>query len=434
MRFKRFGRRHARVDRAVREAREEAGIFLPPETMMPVSRWVTPEGMVSTVATFTDPLGVTFGHAGEMYVSERIPLRVYRISVDGSKSLFASGFGPDHLYCLAMSPPGDLLVVRQHWSNSGLWKVSSSGVVQSFATVGGAPQGIAMDAEGNAYVVSNQPSVIHKVTPAGGVSLYAGRYDRDGSADGPVATATFRGPGGAMAFDAEGNLYVGDSENHTIRRISPSGMVTTVAGAVGATGRTDGPASQARFNAPGNIVIDSWGNLYLADSRNFTIRKGEFTGGLRITQQPVNRTVARGRAATFKVVATSFRPIEYQWLKDGQEVSGATNAILTILQTQMTDEGIYTVKVSNAVRALLSAPARLIVEDVDSAELELHTYAGLTITGTIGRSYRVEYEDALQPGIWKGIAVVQLTSSPQLWFDVDPAGHSRRFYRAILVP
>ena len=106
----------------------------------------------------------------------------------------------------------------------------------------------------------------------GVVSTFAGSPQIWGSADGAGTNAQFNGPVG-LAFDARGNLFVSDVNNDTIRKITTNGVVTTSAGAAGADGAADGNLSAARFRSPAELVFDQNGNLFVADSFNQTIRE-----------------------------------------------------------------------------------------------------------------------------------------------------------------
>ncbi len=159
------------------------------------------------------------------------------------------------------------------------------------------PYGLAADGSGNIYVADDQNCLIRKITPAGMVSTLAGTTGKPGNADGIGTAALFNGPRG-VAADRAGNVYVADTGNSTIRKITPSGVVTTLAGSpwvesqylaglidVGA----DGLGRDARFNGPHGIAVDASGNVYVADTYNHTIRK--------ITASGMVTTLA-GRAGT----------------------------------------------------------------------------------------------------------------------------------------
>ena len=133
------------------------------------------------------------------------------------------------------------------------------------------PFGIAIDASGNLYVVERDNHCIRKVTPSGIVTTVAGS-GKAGFADGTGAAAQFNSPR-CIVMDDLGNFYVADSRNHCIRKVTPQGVVTTIAGG-GVSGFSDGTGTAARFNGPTGIAIDRRSaDLYVADSGNHRIRK-----------------------------------------------------------------------------------------------------------------------------------------------------------------
>jgi sugar lactone lactonase YvrE len=141
------------------------------------------------------------------------------------------------------------------------------------------PQGVSVDSKGGVYV-SDGYSLIREITPAGAVTTVAGGL-AIGYTDGAAATAQFYGPAGS-AFDAQGNLYIADAGNNIIRKITPSGVVSTYAG-TGLGGYRNGAAtsanltgkadSSALFNSPQGVAVDASGNVYVADRGNSVIRK-----------------------------------------------------------------------------------------------------------------------------------------------------------------
>ena len=145
------------------------------------------------------------------------------------------------------------------------------------------PEGAAVDTNGNVYVADTVNHTIREMTPVGTnwvVTTLAGLAGSPGSADGTGSAARFNNPGG-VAVDSAGNLYVADAGNNTIRKVTPVGtnwVVTTLAGLAGSPGSADGTDSAAQFNQPYGVAVDSAGNVYVADTCNDTIRKVTLVG------------------------------------------------------------------------------------------------------------------------------------------------------------
>jgi sugar lactone lactonase YvrE len=132
------------------------------------------------------------------------------------------------------------------------------------------PQGVAVDAQGNVYVSDTFNNRIRKITPGGVVTTLAGNGIA-GYTDGPAATAQFYAPQG-LAVDAQGDVFVADYGNNVIREITAAGVVSTFAGN-GTAGYVNGAATVAEFSSPAGIAVDASGNLYVADHNNNMIRK-----------------------------------------------------------------------------------------------------------------------------------------------------------------
>lgn len=134
------------------------------------------------------------------------------------------------------------------------------------------PFGVAVDTNGNVYVADTSNNTIRKVTPGGLVTTLAGLGRASGTNDGTGGTARFNGPSG-VAVGSSGNVYVADSGNHTIRQVTPGGVVTTLAGLAGSPGGADGTNNTARFDEPFGMAVDTNDNIYVADEFNCAIRK-----------------------------------------------------------------------------------------------------------------------------------------------------------------
>ena len=153
--------------------------------------------------------------------------------------------------------------------NHKIRKITLAGVVTTLAGVFKFPTGVAVDSSGNVYVGDTGNHKIRKITPQGVVTTLAG--STQGYADGTGTAARFYNPDG-VAVDSSGNVYVGDTGNNIIRKITPAGVVSTLAGD-GTRGYADGTGTAAKFNRPAGVAVDSSGNVYVADFGNYRIRK-----------------------------------------------------------------------------------------------------------------------------------------------------------------
>jgi sugar lactone lactonase YvrE len=134
------------------------------------------------------------------------------------------------------------------------------------------PAAMVADANGNLFVADSRNHAIRKITPGGVVTTFAGKLGVAGSANGTGTKAQFNSPSG-LAFDPAGNLYVSDTGNGTIRKITSAAKVSTFAGVAGAGGFLDGAAGAALFSSPLGIAVAPDGTVYVADSGNHCVRK-----------------------------------------------------------------------------------------------------------------------------------------------------------------
>jgi sugar lactone lactonase YvrE len=211
-------------------------------------RTVTAAGVVASLA------GPGDWHHGVVFPSH--------IVVDGTGHAYVADSGQHTI--LRVTPTGESSVFAGSSSEHG----SAIGFDARFNS----PTGIAMDSSGYLYVADNHNHVISRISPQGEVFYFAGLAGNPGGTDAMGVNARFRFPNG-LAVDSSGNVYVADTGNHTIRRIAPDHTVTTIAGMAGVSGSADGTGSAARFNLPRAVALDSQGNLFVADSENFTIRR-----------------------------------------------------------------------------------------------------------------------------------------------------------------
>jgi hypothetical protein len=210
------------------------------------------------VARFNWPRGIAVDRAGNVFVAEQNNHTIRKITPAGVVTTLA----------------GNALIKNQNGDPKGGY-ADGTGAAARFNT----PEGVAVDGAGDVYVADSGNQMIRKITPEGVVTTIAGTsLDSDGDgwpdggyADGTGSAARFNGPYG-VAVDRGGNVYVTD--NGMLRKVNPTGVVTTLAGQPGSTGSADGTGSAARFNELGGVAVDSAGNLYVADFVNNTIRIG----------------------------------------------------------------------------------------------------------------------------------------------------------------
>ena len=248
---------------------------------------------VSDVAEFKAPEGVAMDKNGNIIVADRDNNVIRKITPQGVVSTIAgtgmAGYadGPGNVamfkspFKVAIDNDNNIIVADR--DNYKIRKVAPDGVVSTIAgsTAGfadgsggsarfGQPLDVAVDAAGNIYVADNTNHRIRKVTPSGTVSTLAGSGTA-GYADGTGTAAMFKNPSG-LTLDNAGNIIVADRINNLVRKVTPDGVVTTVAGTT-AAGTSDGPASSATFNNPYGVVADADGNIYVADLTSALIRK-----------------------------------------------------------------------------------------------------------------------------------------------------------------
>ncbi len=193
-----------------------------------------------------EPFGICFDASGTLYIADVGKHCITKVSDKGSISTYAGN----------------------------LQDTTLDGTLKTAAL--SSPSGICFDKQGNMFIAGFGDESIRKISPTGDVTTYAG-CGKAGYIDGPADSARFSSPRG-ICIDSKGNIYVGDCWNHRIRKINNNGMVTTFAGG-GKTGELvvnawkDGQDTTARFDAPCGMAIDNDDNIYVADAFNDCIRK-----------------------------------------------------------------------------------------------------------------------------------------------------------------
>lgn len=342
-----------------------------------VIRKVNPNGIINTVAgngtagnsgaggpatagQLAQPTGMTIDNDGNIYIADYNSSVIKKVTTSGIMTIFAGngteGFSGDggpasqaKLYrptAVAVDKDGSLYISDA--SNKVIRKVTKAGVITTIAGVPGRagysgdggpatkalltqPAGIAVDYSGNVYIADPSNSVIRKVNPSGIITTFAGTGIAGYSGDnGPANKAQFQiGSPQGLAVDPAGNVYASDYQNHAIRKISNKGIITTIAG----TGAPDyagdgGPAILAKIWYPIGIATDIAGNVFITDSYNNTIREivSSCTAPTPSFElQPVGKTVCKGGNATFTVTANNADNYQWQVLQSNGEWTDVTD-------------------------------------------------------------------------------------------------------------
>jgi sugar lactone lactonase YvrE len=253
---------------------------------------------LSDDAQFNSPTGIAVGTDGTVFVADTQNSTIRKVTADGNVTTFAGvpgvmgsndGNGTNAQFNapqgIAVDSSGFVYVADT--GNSTIRKISPSGSVSTLAGVAGYtnvfdgigtnaqfnhPQALAVDNGGQLYIADTWNYTIRKITSDGNVTTLAGRAGYAGSVDGATNRARFSGPGG-IAVDASGTIFVTEFWSHTVRKITAAGTVTTIAGKAGSWGDSDGTNDAARFFQPTAIVSAGNGNLFVVDSGNQTLRQ-----------------------------------------------------------------------------------------------------------------------------------------------------------------
>jgi streptogramin lyase len=293
-----------------------------------------------TAASFWNPSGVAVDGNGNVYVADQNNDLIRKITPAGVVTTFAgsgsagaangTGTAASFWYPSGVAVDGNGNVYVADQNNDLIRKITPAGVVTTLAGSGSAgaangtgtaasfnsPNGVAVDGSGNVYVADKFNHLIRKITPAGVVTTLAGSGS-DGSANGTGTAASFSYPLG-VAVDGSGNVYVADS--YLIRKITPAGVVTTLAGS-GSYGAANGTGTAASFHSPYGVAVDGSGNVYVADYSNQVIRK--------VTPAGVVTTLAGGAGFNYSGSANGTGTAASFKYPNGVAVDGSGNVYVS---------------------------------------------------------------------------------------------------------
>jgi serine/threonine-protein kinase len=363
------------------------GNIIIPENGNNLIRIVEPDGLVGTFAGNTNagfingpasdallrgPLAVAVHPSGDIFVADSFNFVIRRISAFGARRVTT-------------------------FAGSGLaGNRNANGTNAQFNF----PNDLVFDSNGNLFVCEFENHTIRKIDSTGNVTTFAGNGSA-GSQDGMGVAASFNRPAG-IAVDQNDNLFVTESAGQRIRKISPTGNVTTLTGS-DQSGFVDGPPFSARLNMPDGIALDPAGNIYFTEVGNHSVRRLDTSGNVTTLAGSGKAGYQDGDRAT----ALLNSPGGIAWYPNGSLI--------------IADSG------NHAIRRLEFATNKPPM----SATLIVNLHPGLTIFGAVGKTYRIEAAES-SPGAldWVSVGTITLTHPVELWFDSEPARRSDRLYRA----
>ena len=340
---------------------------------------------VATLARFVAPTGIFAASNGTLLITEvnshtlRFVTATREVATAGGSTGLAGSIDAFLESARFSQPTGIVIDSNQNTfiadtANHTIRKVTLASAVTTIAGTAGQvgttdgfgnaarfnrPRGLAIDRNNNLYVTDSSNHTIRRISPDGNVTTIAGLGGFSGSNDGSSTGARFNTPWG-VAVDSNGTLYVADTGNHTIRRITPSGVVTTIGGVAGSAGHAEGNTTQARFASPIGLAVDAAGSIYVAVRDNHLIARGALDTQPAIITPPVAQTVPPNTRVEFSVSATG-GGLSFQWRRNEVPIAGATGATHVIASADTASIGNYSVVVSNSAGSITSAPAALVI-------------------------------------------------------------------------
>jgi hypothetical protein len=343
-------------------------------------------------ARFDYPSGVTVDTNGNLFVADQVNSIVRKMTTDGTN-----------------------------------WTVSTiAGLAGNYGSANGTngaarfyyPAGVTVDTAGNVYVADQINSTIRKLTPLGSnnwaVATIAGTNGVNGSADGTNNTSRFYWPSD-LTVDASGNLFVADTFNNTIRKVSPVGtnyVTTTICGVAGVNNSVDGTNNTALFDGLGGIALDAFGNLFVADSYSSVIRKITPVGNNWVVNTVGGLAYVTGATDGTNSAARFDTP--YGVCVDG-------NGVVYVADTYN-----QTIRAGSTLFPLPAKPSIAIAPAGKNFSFNWQAQAGLT--------YQVQFKTNLVQAVWLDLGSSILATNTTMPFVDTSATNDQRFYRVKVLP
>ena len=360
------------------------------------------DGGAAVSASLYYPSGVAVDASGNLFIADSDNNRIRKVDTNGIITTVAGNAGAGYLgdgvqatntslyypSCVAVDAFGNLFIADTH--NNRIREVASNGIITTVAGNGNAmfagddgpaanaslyyPSGVAVDASGNLFIADYYNSRVRKVGTNGIITTVAGDGNFEYAGDGGAASSASLYNPSDVAVDAFGNLFIADTYNRRIRKVGADGVITTVAGNGTETYSGDGGFStNASLANPQGVALDASGDVFIADSGNYRIRKVFSPATLTLTNllagnykvvvtspygsatssnatltllyppyfivPPSNQFVVIGGNATFSVTAGGTAPLSCAWSRGGAPIAGATNFSYTKNNVQLADSG-----------------------------------------------------------------------------------------------
>jgi uncharacterized protein (TIGR03437 family) len=423
-------------------------------------RKVTPSGTITTVAgtgadgsggdngpsisaQLSHPTGVAVDTAGNLFIADYMNNRIRKVTPAGTISTVAGngieGYNGDNIPAtsaelwlpngVAVDGAGNLFIAEL--TGYRIRKVTLAGTISTVAGNGSPgyndgpatsaglnfPTGVAVDGAGNIFIADRGNNFIRKVTPAGMMSRVAGNGTQGFSGDGgPATSAALNAPTG-VAVDAAGNLFIADRGNNLIRKVTPDGTISTVAGnRTSSSGGDGGPATSAGISSPPGVIVDNSGNLFIADFGNNKIRKlTPVAPALNITSVSNGASFQNGFAsATFvSIFGTNLSQTTRLW-QDSDFVNGLLPTALSGVSVTINGLPAYVEYISpTQVNVLAPDDATVGAVQVQvttpqgntnsfTAQKQQFAPAFFTMGGTYAAAQHADYSYVGKPGLLPG--------------------------------